>query len=245
MATKEEIAQSLLRLLTDAYWKENNSNWAKYFRVLSEEFQFFADEDQVLGDILKVHGGLSTPTLGGNTGVNLDYLGSLLGIGRFPGESDTDYRARIFDAVDSFSGGGTKQSIIERLYNVLIYLGWVGTKADIAVVDGWDDPPGSGEYGHIYIVVSGDWTGLTEDITDPSSKFLYEANRVRAAGIKIEDVGPAVIEEWGAEFVETLYYNLDHYHLPEERWGSQWTDENHRWHWTGITSTESLNVTKP
>lgn len=245
MATKQEIIDHMLRRITDAYKKDPTTNWYKLIEVLADSLQEFEDIDLMFSDIQKVHFSLTTTPLGANTGVNLDLLGSMFGMIRIPGETDTQYRARLLDYVANFERGGTYDSMINYLYYVLGILGWVGSKSNILIADNYDDPPGTGVYGHITVVVGGDHTGMSENIlvTPHSGTFWDEANRIKAAAIKIDGVGGGLIEEWGKEFEETLYISPGDFHIPEERVGGEFVDENHIFHWTEITFTDSLNVT--
>ena len=122
-------------------------------------------------------------------------------------------------------------------------LGWVGDYEDWLVADGYDMPPGSGEYGHISIAISGtfppgwDWTA--------ASKLWTDANFIRAAGIMIDDIGAGLIEVVDAKYlVESLYFSGAEFHIPEEIY-DDYDDECDRYHRVDITFVDSLNVVAP
>ncbi len=49
------------------------------------------------------------------TGTDLDRWGGLLGLNRNPGETDTDFRMRIYMAFRAWKGGSTHQGIVDAL----------------------------------------------------------------------------------------------------------------------------------
>lgn len=243
--TLADHAERMIARLSEAYDKENTSNNYKLLTIPAEQQD---DVLTTLQDILRSH------WVGYATGIQLDRIGTILGVPResywtgsaWVWETDTQYRDRLQESITNLSAGGTIDSIRKHLFFILQLLGWVGTLNDITVVD-LEDPPGSGYWAHIIIGVGGDHTGMYENIftTPYSGRFWDEANKVKAAAIKIETIGGAIVEQWGAEFIETLYYQLGNFYIPEERWGAEFVEDADRYHRTQITYTESLNITKP
>jgi hypothetical protein len=203
MSTTSEI----LNRLSSAFSKDPDSNLAKYILIIAAEL------DEFEAAVLQVQ---AAHQLDQAAGIQLDRVVDLLGIARFPGESDDDFRARAGVLRWLQSSSGTKAD----LEAIICYLtGYTTDEFEVlenpnAQGNGsgwgrqkWGNSPWGGSYnvGQFKIVF---YTAPRGPISLP---LLYDAvGKARAASVLfLEDQTTFILTETGIELDLHLIAELE------------------------------------
>jgi len=175
----KRIVEKLLRRLTTPYDKRIDSMNATFLKM---------DGRQIAELEIAIKNKILQSYVDTAEGVNLDRLGALFNLERFPGETDSEFRGRIKSAVPSLVGGGTLAElrrvteIVTGSTNPLIVESY---PAKIAVYA--KDHPNEFSISTLYSMIDGS----------------------RAAGVKLEHVGLAVEDEHTADTSIDIGINED------------------------------------